>query len=182
MGKISRYGLEGKRAQTTLRANIEGESVELMKVSKAFSLDLQIRYGLEGKRAQTTLRANIEGESVELMKAIPREARAFELGETKYYVVIVVNAIVCQCFFMGTVGIIFCASSLLSGILIAVLLPVTEILAVIFYREKFQAEKGVALALSLWGFVSYFYGEIKDDRKKKQILVETQVAQDIPNP
>ncbi|XP_023884836.1 purine permease 3-like [Quercus suber] len=115
-------------------------------------------------------------------QAIPREARAFELGETKYYVVIVVNAIVCQCFFMGTVGIIFCASSLLSGILIAVLLPVTEILAVIFYREKFQAEKGVALALSLWGFVSYFYGEIKDDRKKKQILVETQVAQDIPNP
>ena len=118
------------------------------------------------------------------MYAIPRESRAFELGETKYYeyVVIVFNAIVCQCFFMGTVGIIFCASSLLSGILIAVLLPVTEILAVIFYREKFQAEKGVALALSLWGLVSYVYGEIKDDRKKKQILVETQVPQDIPNP
>ena len=83
---------------------------------------------------------------------------------------------------MGAVGIIFCASSLLSGIVIAVLLPVTEVLAVIFYREKFQAEKGVALALSLWGFVSYFYGEIKDDKKKKQILIETQVPQDIPNP
>ena len=83
---------------------------------------------------------------------------------------------------MGAVGIIFCASSLLSGIVIAVLLPVTEVLAVIFYREKFQAEKGVALALSLWGFVSYFYGEIKDDKKKKQILIKTQVPQDIPNP
>ena len=83
---------------------------------------------------------------------------------------------------MGAVGIIFCASSLLSGIVIAVLLPVTEVLAVIFYREKFQAEKGVALALSLWGFVSYFYGEIKDDKKKKQILIGTQVPQDIPNP
>ena len=43
MGKISRGVLEGKRVQPTLRANIEGESVELMKVSKAFSLDLQIR-------------------------------------------------------------------------------------------------------------------------------------------
>ena len=43
MGKISRGGLEGKRVQPTLRANIEGESVELMKVSRAFSLDLQIR-------------------------------------------------------------------------------------------------------------------------------------------
>ena len=83
---------------------------------------------------------------------------------------------------MGAVGVIFCASSLLSGIVIAVLLPVTEVLAVIFYREKFQAEKGVALALSLWGFVSYFYGEIKDDKKKKQILIGTQVPQDIPNP
>ena len=83
---------------------------------------------------------------------------------------------------MGAVGIIFCASSLLSGIVIAVLLPMTEILAVIFFREKFQAEKGIALALSLWGFVSYFYGEIKDDKKKKQILIETQVPQDIPNP
>ena len=83
---------------------------------------------------------------------------------------------------MGAVGIIFCASSLLSGIVIAVLLPMTEILAVIFFREKFQAEKGVALALSLWGFVSYFYGEIKDDKKKKQILIGTQVPQDIPNP
>ncbi|XP_030933558.1 purine permease 3-like [Quercus lobata] len=115
-------------------------------------------------------------------QAIPREARAFELGETKYYVVIVWSAIIWQCFFMGAVGIIFCASSLLSGIVIAVLLPVTEILAVIFFREKFQAEKGVALALSLWGFVSYFYGEIKDDKKKKQILIKTQVPQDIPNP
>ncbi|KAM4069181.1 hypothetical protein ACJW30_12G071500 [Castanea mollissima] len=115
-------------------------------------------------------------------QAIPREARAFELGETKYYVVVVWSAIIWQCFFMGAVGIIFCASSLLSGIVIAVLLPVTEILAVIFFREKFQAEKGVALALSLWGFVSYFYGEIKDDRKKKQTLVDTQVPQDIPKP
>ncbi|KAK7822600.1 purine permease 3 [Quercus suber] len=115
-------------------------------------------------------------------QAIPREARAFELGETKYYVVIVWSAIIWQCFFMGAVGIIFCASSLLSGIVIAVLLPVTEVLAVIFYREKFQAEKGVALALSLWGFVSYFYGEIKDDKKKKQIPIETQVPQDITNP
>ena len=83
---------------------------------------------------------------------------------------------------MGAAGIIFCASSLLSGIVIAVHLPVIEILAVIFYREKFQAEKGVALVLSLWGFVSYFYGEIKDERKKKQILVERQAPQDIPNP
>ncbi|XP_061362110.1 purine permease 1-like isoform X1 [Gastrolobium bilobum] len=100
-------------------------------------------------------------------KVIPREARDYKLGETKYYVVLVWSAIMWQFFFLGAIGVIFCASSLLSGIIIAAFLPVTEVLAVIVYRENFQAEKGVALVLSLWGFVSYFYGEIKQAKKKK---------------
>ncbi|KAK8705530.1 hypothetical protein V6N13_049131 [Hibiscus sabdariffa] len=100
-------------------------------------------------------------------KVIPREAREYELGETKYYVIAIFTAITCQCFFLGAIGVIFCASSLLSGIIITVLLPITEILAVIFYKESFHAEKGVALALSLWGFLSYFYGEIKESKKNK---------------
>lgn len=56
--------------------------------------------------------------------------------------------------------------------MISVLLPLTEVLAVIFYHEKFQAEKGLSLALSLWGFVSYFYGEIKSAKDKKRIQQE----------
>ncbi|XP_044474671.1 purine permease 1-like [Mangifera indica] len=100
-------------------------------------------------------------------KVIGREAREFELGETRYYVLVVGTALILQCFFLGAIGVIFCGSSLLSAIIIAVLLPVIEILAVIFYQEKFQAEKGISLALSLWGFASYFYGEIKHTRKEK---------------
>ncbi|XP_027333352.1 purine permease 1-like [Abrus precatorius] len=101
-------------------------------------------------------------------QVIPREARDYKLGETKYYVVLVGSAIMWQFFFLGAIGVIFCASSLFSGIIIAAFLPVTEVLAVIVYKENFQAEKGVALVLSLWGFVSYFYGEFKQDRKKKK--------------
>ncbi|KAA8528325.1 hypothetical protein F0562_035680 [Nyssa sinensis] len=101
-------------------------------------------------------------------KAIPREARQYELGEARYYLILVWSAIIWQCFFLGAIGVIFCASSLFSGIIIAVLLPVTEVLAVIFFHEKFQAEKGVALALSFWGFVSYFYGELKQSKKNIQ--------------
>ncbi|KAK8650175.1 hypothetical protein V6N13_139823 [Hibiscus sabdariffa] len=108
-------------------------------------------------------------------KVIPREAREYKLGETNYYVIVICSAIIWQCFFLGAIGVIFCASSLLSGILIAVLLPVTEILAVIFYNESFRAEKGVALALSLWGFLSYFYGEIKES-KRNQPALQTEVA------
>ncbi|XP_021285093.1 purine permease 1-like [Herrania umbratica] len=100
-------------------------------------------------------------------EVIPGEAREFEPGETMYYAVAIWSAIIWQFFFLGAIGVIFCASSLLSGIIIAVLLPVTEILAVIFYKEKFQAEKGLAFALSVWGFVSYFFGEIKQTEKKK---------------
>ncbi|XP_027355900.1 purine permease 1-like [Abrus precatorius] len=113
-------------------------------------------------------------------KAIPREARNFKHGEGNYYVVLVASAIMWQAFFLGTIGVIFCSSSLLSGILIAVFLPITEVLAVIFYKEKFQAEKGVSLLLSVWGFVSYFYGEIKQAKKMKKMnssSVETELSQ-----
>ncbi|XP_038885637.1 purine permease 3-like [Benincasa hispida] len=110
-------------------------------------------------------------------QAIQREGREFGLGNTKYYVVLVMSAIIWQCFFVGAVGVIFYSSSLFSGIVIALLLPAVEILAVIFFREKFQAEKGVSLALNLWGFVSYFYGEIKQSKKMK--LIELQKTQEI---
>lgn len=114
-------------------------------------------------------------------KVISREARDYKLGETKYYVVLVWSAIMWQFFFLGAIGVIFCASSLLSGIIIAAFLPVTEVLAVIVYKENFHAEKGVALVLSLWGFVSYFYGEIKQDRKKnKNLCPETELPQSLP--
>lgn len=82
-----------------------------------------------------------------------------------YYSLIVITGIVWQGFFLGAIGIVFCASSLASAVLISVLLPVTEVLAVVCFREKFQAGKGVALLLSLWGFVSYFYGEFKSGKK-----------------
>ncbi|KAG6483497.1 purine permease 3-like [Zingiber officinale] len=107
-------------------------------------------------------------------QAIPREARNFELGEFKYYVVLVWNAIFWQFFFVGTVGTIFCVNTLLAGILIAVFLPVTEVLAVIFFHEKFSSEKAIALVLSLWGLASYSYGEyrqVKDNKKKANAAI-----------
>ncbi|KAL1551561.1 purine permease 3-like [Salvia divinorum] len=122
--------------------------------------------------------------------AISREAKEYELGKTKYYIVIVCIAIFWQCFFLGAIGVIFYSSSLLSGIVITCLLPVTELLAVVFYHEKFQAEKGISLFLSIWGFVSYFYGDIKhnimtkkknknddiDDANNNVQTAETQLA------
>ncbi|XP_057772991.1 purine permease 3-like [Salvia miltiorrhiza] len=94
-------------------------------------------------------------------QAISREAREYQLGQTKYYLVVVWSAIIWQCFFLGAIGVIFYSSSLLSAIIIHVLFPITQTLAIIFYHESFYAEKGVAFFLALWGFTSYFLGEIR---------------------
>lgn len=116
------------------------------------------------------------------LQVISREAKHFGVGETNYYLVLVGSAILWQAFFLGAIGVIFCASSLLSGIIIAVMLPVIEILAVIFYKENFKAEKGVSLILSLWGFVSYFYGEFKMMKRNPTLETELPQAHTIPNP
>ncbi|KAG6398100.1 hypothetical protein SASPL_139551 [Salvia splendens] len=94
-------------------------------------------------------------------QAIPREAKEYELGETRYYVVVFCSAILLQGVFLGAIGVIYYSSSLFSGIVISIMLPVTELLAVIFFHERFQAEKGISLFLSIWGFISYFYGDFK---------------------
>ncbi|KAI3992900.1 hypothetical protein MKX01_034250 [Papaver californicum] len=112
-------------------------------------------------------------------KVIPREGREYGLGEINYYVVLVASAITWQMYFVGTVGVIFCSTSLLAGVIAVVVLPLTEILSVVFYHESFKAEKGIALFLSLWGFISYFWGELKASKKiKKQ---SSELEQDSPS-
>ncbi|KAK7268311.1 hypothetical protein RIF29_21008 [Crotalaria pallida] len=106
-------------------------------------------------------------------KVIPREAKHFRLGETAYYVVLIGIAIIWQMNYLGAIGVVFCASSLFSGVCVSLMVPIIEILAIIFYKEKFTAEKGVSLILSIWGFVSYFYGEYKQAKKMKKNQVPT---------
>ncbi|CAL0309957.1 unnamed protein product [Lupinus luteus] len=107
-------------------------------------------------------------------KAIPKEAKDFGLGESSYYVLLVASALICQICSLAVLGVIFCSSSLLSGIMVAMSIPLTEVLAVLFFKEKFQAVKGISLILSLWGFVSYFYGEFKQIKKKKKGSIPTR--------
>lgn len=97
-------------------------------------------------------------------QAVPREAAAFGLGETNYCLVLIFGAVSWQCFNLGIMGLIVCSSSLLAGIMVALVLPLSEVLAVIFLHEKFDGVKGVALVLCLWGFVSYLYGESTQEK------------------
>ncbi|KAG0460890.1 hypothetical protein HPP92_021187 [Vanilla planifolia] len=89
-------------------------------------------------------------------QAISREGELYGLGETKYYAMVVFIAIIAQIFSVGLVATINYSSALLGGIVIAACIPLAEVLAVFLLHEKFDGEKGVALALSLWGTASYF--------------------------
>ncbi|KAE9585105.1 hypothetical protein Lal_00017810 [Lupinus albus] len=114
-------------------------------------------------------------------KVVSREAKNFDLGETIYCVVLVASAIFSQLSGLGAMGVVFCASSLMSGIMVAMTVPLTEILAVIFYKEKFQAVKGISLVLSIWGFISYFYGEYQQTKKMKKNSIKENEQPQNPN-
>ncbi|TKV97763.1 hypothetical protein SEVIR_9G517000v4 [Setaria viridis] len=108
-------------------------------------------------------------------QALPNEAATFGLGKTNYYLVLIWDAISWQLLNLGIMGLITCASSLLAGIMIAVLLPLSQVLSVIFLHEKFNGPKGIALVLSLWGFASYLYGE-RAQKKQELQKNEQQLA------
>ncbi|KAG0460888.1 hypothetical protein HPP92_021185 [Vanilla planifolia] len=107
-------------------------------------------------------------------QAIGKEAKEFGLGKTKYYLVVVFTAVTTQIFFLGAVGTINYTSAMFGGIIMSLSITFTEVLAVFFFHEKFDGEKGVALALSLWGSASYFYGEYKTTQKSKTNAMEVR--------
>ncbi|WMV57188.1 hypothetical protein MTR67_050573 [Solanum verrucosum] len=92
-------------------------------------------------------------------QAITREAEELGLGQKKYYMILALTAISLQAMMIGSLGMIFCSSALLFGIVNALLFPIQQIFAVIFLPESFNSDKWMALAMCLWGFASYFYGE-----------------------
>ncbi|PKI35017.1 hypothetical protein CRG98_044602 [Punica granatum] len=92
----------------------------------------------------------------------------FGLSPGKYYAVVVLVGVAMQFLIMGSIRIIFCFTSLLGGLVTSLLVPMQQVFAVVFLRENFTAEKGMALAMCLWGFASYFYGEFRTGREKKE--------------
>ncbi|MCL7039980.1 hypothetical protein MKW94_000969 [Papaver nudicaule] len=98
--------------------------------------------------------------------AMHEEATGYKLGAKAYYLVLVSNMVVWQIMFVGRVGIIVCTSSLFAGVMTSTFLPITQVAAVLTFHESFPAEKGMALALTLWGFVSYLFGSYKNTNKQ----------------
>lgn len=107
---------------------------------------------------------------------MPREAAEFGLGPVKYYMILFSAALALQCLVIGSLGIIFTSTSLLGGIVSSLLVPVQQAFAVFFLPESFNAEKGMALAMCLWGFASYFYGEYKTSQKQQETKQKSELG------
>ncbi|CAI0422576.1 unnamed protein product, partial [Linum tenue] len=101
-------------------------------------------------------------------QTMSKEAAEFGLGKTNYYLIVFLAVVALQLNIIGVLGVVMTSSSLFAGILSSLLVPVQQVFAVIFLREGFSAEKGMALALCLWGFASHLYGGYKATLARKQ--------------
>ncbi|MCO5549413.1 hypothetical protein L7F22_002884 [Adiantum nelumboides] len=106
--------------------------------------------------------------------AMKSESKRFLLGPTAYFMVIIWSAISYQVGVLGSVAILYCASTLLAGVLNSVRVPITSIAAVIFLDDPMNGFKVLSLFLTAWGFVSYVYGGFKDEQSRKKGINNSQ--------
>ncbi|KAI3941640.1 hypothetical protein MKX01_018230 [Papaver californicum] len=102
-------------------------------------------------------------------KELKREMNEYTEGKVSYVMTLVWTAITWQISSVGTVGLIFEASSLFSNVAGTLGLPIVPIFAVIFFHDKLSGIKvGTIFLLSLWGFVSYIYQYYMDNNYSKE--------------
>ncbi|KAL5551236.1 hypothetical protein UlMin_001412 [Ulmus minor] len=100
-------------------------------------------------------------------KGLEMEMKEYQKGKVSYVMTLVWIALTWQISSVGLLGLIFEVSSLFSNVISTLALPVVPILAVIFFKDKMNGVKVIALLLALWGFLSYIYQHYLDDLKSK---------------
>lgn len=100
-------------------------------------------------------------------RKLDAEYRDYREGRVSYVMTLLWTAISWQVSSIGSLGLIFEVSSLFSNVISTLGLPTVPILAVIFFRDKMDGEKVIALLLAVWGFLSYVYQHYLDDKKSK---------------
>lgn len=100
-------------------------------------------------------------------KTIHGEMEAYKHGKVSYVMTLVGTAVSWQVFAMGIIGLIFEVSSLFSNVISALGLPVVPVCAMIFFHDKMNGVKVVAMFLAIWGFASYIYQHYLDELESK---------------
>ena len=111
-------------------------------------------------------------------KVLKKEMEEYELGKVSYLMTLIWIAAGWDVFNIGAVGLIFDVSSLFSNVISTLGLPIVPVLAVVFFHDKMDGVKVVAMLLAIWGFVSFMYQHYLDDSKfKAERENATQVSQ-----
>ncbi|KAM2799826.1 hypothetical protein COP1_004618 [Malus domestica] len=155
LGASAQYSLTLSLSQLVFRKVIRRETFRVvmdMIVYQSLVATCAILVGLFGSGEWKGLRNEMEG---------------YELGKVSYVMNLIWSAIIWQLFDVGMVGLVFEASSLFSNAINVVGLPVVPVVAVIFFHDKMDGIKAMALVLAIWGFVSYVYQHYLDDQKSK---------------
>jgi hypothetical protein len=100
-------------------------------------------------------------------KVLEKEMKEYEKGKISYLMTLIWTAVTWQISSVGMLGLVFEVSSLFSNVIGTLALPVVPILAVIFFHDKLDGAKVMALLLAVWGFLSYIYQHYLDDSKSK---------------
>ncbi|XP_059289326.1 probable purine permease 10 [Lycium ferocissimum] len=98
---------------------------------------------------------------------LEKEMGEYRTGKLSYVLNLVCTAISWQLYAVGTVGLVFKASSLFSNVIINLGTTVGPIFAVVLLKDKMSGLKVFSLLLGLWGYVSYIYQHYLDDIEAK---------------
>ncbi|PHT58367.1 putative purine permease 9 [Capsicum baccatum] len=101
------------------------------------------------------------------VRVLTAEMDGFQKGQVSYLMTLIWTAVLWQICCIGLLGLIFEVSSLFSNVISTLGLPAVPVFAVIFFHDKMDGEKVIALLLALWGFLSYVYQNYLDDSKAK---------------
>ncbi|XP_020577684.1 probable purine permease 11 [Phalaenopsis equestris] len=91
------------------------------------------------------------------------EYEEFSKGKASYVMTVVGIAVARQVSSVGVVSLIFIVSSLFSNAISTLALPLIPVFAVIFFKDKMNGVKVLAMLLAIWGFLSYLYQNYLDD-------------------
>ncbi|XP_076960549.1 putative purine permease 10 isoform X1 [Bidens hawaiensis] len=100
-------------------------------------------------------------------KDIKGEMEGYESGKVSYIMNLVWTAVSWQVFTIGCTGLIFDVSALFSNVISTLGIPIVPVLALVFFHEKMNGVKVIAMLLAIWGFASYIYQHYLDDLKEK---------------
>jgi len=107
-------------------------------------------------------------------KILEGEMHAFGSGKLSYVMTLLWTAISWQIASVGVVGLIFVVSSLFSNVISTLALPIIPVFAVIFFHDKMDGVKIIAMLMAIWGFISYGYQLYVNDKKARKTSVSVE--------